>query len=204
MAPRKVSSRQNRTDIHINLKKLWGHTQDLHSYKPQVLAVWGGSILTPNQQAICNWYLSINCKKNQFSRVECHSVYQSHSRAAPMPRNGCPTLNKLKFCKHFVCFFLSLFLYFSFFSFVLLVFSLLNLLFSSMKFFYVCFLVFVFKFREREREKEIKWKHIVMWVRWLGEPGRNWRRGKHDQKILYETLQWKKQVKQCKLKNETQ
>lgn len=203
MAPRKVSSRQNRTDIHINLKKLWGHTQDLHSYKPQVLAVWGGSILTPNQQAICNWYFSINCKKNQFSLVEYHSVYQSHSRAAPVPRNGCPTLNKLNGIFVNFLFVFSFFVSFLFFLFFCLI-GLFTIKFAfQLNEVFVC-LFFVFKFREREREKEIKWKHIVMWVRWLGEPGRSWRRGKHDQKILYETLQWKKQVKQCKLKNETQ
>lgn len=86
--PKKTaSSRHNWADIHMSLQRqVTAHARPAQTQTRQNLSTeketWTQSSI-PNREAICSRYLLEKGKKNQFSPMQCHWVYQPQSRAGP-------------------------------------------------------------------------------------------------------------------------
>jgi hypothetical protein len=71
----------------MSSQHLWHNAQDLHRYKQdRDLALRKGSEdrVTPLTKKLFS-IITYWKRENQFSSMECHWVYQQHSRAGPMP-----------------------------------------------------------------------------------------------------------------------
>lgn len=117
-----ASPSYGKADSSINSLRLWQNAQVLHKFKPDKPSVWRRG--RHKVSSTTHKLFAINTcweMENQLFPVESPWVYQSHSTASPMPRNGWPTHIRLHlkmllvFCFILISFVFVVFLIFHFF-----------------------------------------------------------------------------------------